>query len=222
MFGTTNDLVTIDEITELANYQRISVRIKVVAEEEAITVKKGLVKQEYLIADSTGTTKIVTWEDNVGILLTGESYKLSGLMVRAFKGRKYLSIPKDEFKIDDIGLVDDGSTEFDKKKHLLNVTVIGVRYLDNYKGCYACSGKVPPRSDTLGECNRCESIQRLERCTMKTSAKVDVETNNEVHTISPFHQLLMKFAMKVHAQLKHSSLANHLMPSFQIKMLFYL
>ena len=48
-----------------------------------------------------------------GILLTGESYKLSGLMVRAFKGRKYLSIPKDEFKIDDIGLVDDGSTEFD-------------------------------------------------------------------------------------------------------------
>ena len=76
------------------------------------------------------------------------------------------------------------------KKHLLNVTVIGVRYLDNYKGCYACSGKVTPRSDTLGECNRCESIQRLERCTMKTSAKVDVETNNEVHTISAFSPII--------------------------------
>ena len=60
-------------------------------------VGKGLTKQEYVIADSRATCVIVTWEDNVGIFQKDMSYKLSGLRVRTYSGKKYLSIPKENF-----------------------------------------------------------------------------------------------------------------------------
>ena len=94
-----NQLVTVQEISKLPNYQRVSVRIKVVAENNPVRVKKGLTKQEYAIADSTACCKITTWEENTGILNVGHCYKLSNLMVRMFNGKKYLSIPKDGFEI---------------------------------------------------------------------------------------------------------------------------
>ena len=88
-------------------------------------------------------------------------------MIRAFKGTKYLSIPKDNFKIeniDDIEEVDDGTVQLEKNKKLKNVTISGVKFFEHYNACYACSGKVVPRSDVIGHCNKCGSMQRLERC----------------------------------------------------------
>ena len=41
MFVVNNNLVMLEEIPRLSNYRRVSVRVKVMAEEEAIEVKKG-------------------------------------------------------------------------------------------------------------------------------------------------------------------------------------
>ena len=59
---------------------------------------KDLTKQEYSIADATSTSTIVVWEDSVGILSEGCSYKLSGLIVRTFRNEKYLSVPRDNLQ----------------------------------------------------------------------------------------------------------------------------
>ena len=74
MFDETDDHITIREIPRLVNYQRVSVKVKVIGEEDATAVKKGLMKQDYIIADRTGSCKIVTWEDNVGLLQVGNCY----------------------------------------------------------------------------------------------------------------------------------------------------
>ena len=132
MFDETDDHITMDEIPRLVNYQRVSVKVKVIGEEDATAVKKGLMKQDYnIIANRTGSCKIVTWEDNVGLLQVGNCYELSWLLIRAFKGTKYLSIPKDNFKIeniDDIEEVDNGTVQLEKNKKLKNVTIIGVKF----------------------------------------------------------------------------------------------
>ena len=76
--------------------------------------KNGLIKQEYVITDSSGTSVIITWGDNTGVLQEEELYKLSGLLVRTFCNKKYLSVPRDNFTIsciDDIGEVDHGEEE---------------------------------------------------------------------------------------------------------------
>ena len=84
MFNKLDDLVTVEELPKLSNYQRVSVRVKVLVQEEE---KKGLLKQEYIIADATGSCKIVAWNANTGVMQSGNSYMLSGLMVRVYKGK---------------------------------------------------------------------------------------------------------------------------------------
>lgn len=47
-------------------------------EEDAIEVNIGLMKQDYWISDATWCCRIVTWEENIGLLSVGEWFKLSG------------------------------------------------------------------------------------------------------------------------------------------------
>lgn len=63
----------------MPEYQILSVRVKVVGKEDAIEVNIGLMKQDYWISDATWCCKVVTWEENVGLLSVGEWFKLSGL-----------------------------------------------------------------------------------------------------------------------------------------------
>ena len=103
------NLVAIEGVSGIANYEVVGVRVKVVSEEDVTEVKKGLFKQDYCIADTSGCCKNVTWEENVGILLVGDCYKLSGLVVRTYNGKKYLSVPTEGFhatKVEDIGVVE--------------------------------------------------------------------------------------------------------------------
>ena len=72
---------TLAELLKISNFQKVSMNVKVVCKKEVQQVKGGLQKQEYIIADATGTSMITTWEDNIGILQEGSSYKLSGLLV---------------------------------------------------------------------------------------------------------------------------------------------
>ena len=93
-------------------------------------------------------------------------------IMRSFKGKKYLSVPKEDFRfeeIDDISAVNDAQLE---QSHLLrNVTVQGVKYFDSYSGCYACKGKViETPGSMLGKCNRCITLQRLDSCPQQTTA----------------------------------------------------
>ena len=144
MFVVNDNLVMLEEIPRLSNYQRVSVRVKVMAEEEAIEVKKGLVKQEYAIADATASCKIVTWKDNIGVLQPGNSYKLSGLMVRMYNAKKYLSVPKDGFQIssiEDIGVVEDVGVEVAKERKLTNVGIVGINFLRFTMGVMPVWGK---------------------------------------------------------------------------------
>ena len=156
--NSSSDLITLDELPKLDQYQTVSVNLKVInikSEEE------GLVKQDCVVGDPTGTARITLWEDNVGVLAEGD---LSGVKVRSFKGQKYLSIPKIGFQcmpIADIGTVCTTTPDIDEVHSIDRVQVQGVKYFDTYRACYSCKAKVNPTTDTIGKCTRCQSIQRL-------------------------------------------------------------
>ena len=75
---------------------------------------------------------MVTWEDNTGLLTVDRCYKLCGLIVCTYHGKKYLSIPRDGFQvseINDIGVVEDKIPEEEKvtATKLSDVWVAGVK-----------------------------------------------------------------------------------------------
>lgn len=107
--------IALDQLQQLQNYQRVTVTVKVVSLKEKEEAKDGLTKQDCVISDATGAATTTVWEKNVGAL-EGSSYKLSGMMVHMFSGRKYLSIamPKENCEIatiDDIGVVKEESVD---------------------------------------------------------------------------------------------------------------
>ena len=184
------DLITLDELPALDNFQTVSVSIKVLTVTEEEEVKKGLVKQDCYIADATGTAKLTLWENNVDILVEDQCYTLSGIKVRSFKGEKYLSIPKDGFtytSIDDIGVVKEYNPE-GNNIHICDVEIRSVKYFETYKSCNTCSGKVSPTTDTIGKCNRCQSMQRLDKCSNQTTAKIEVANKADVKILHTTHQ----------------------------------
>lgn len=58
-----DETTMLEQLSRLANCNRITVKVKIVEEFAPVQIKQ-LTKQEYIIADATASTKIITWEKN--------------------------------------------------------------------------------------------------------------------------------------------------------------
>ena len=52
---------------------------------------RNLNKQDCTVADATGCCRLVLWQDHIGKLCEGKSYKMKGLTVRSYNLIKYLN-----------------------------------------------------------------------------------------------------------------------------------
>ena len=66
-----------------------AVKVKVIEVKNEEKMKNGLIKQECVVSDSTGTARITAWEDNVDLFVENNSYSLTGVTVRSFKGKSF-------------------------------------------------------------------------------------------------------------------------------------
>ena len=125
-------------------------------------------------------------EGEIGKMTADLSYRLSGMMVREFRGKKFLSTSKEYSQIEeikDIGDVEDeGSDEDIDQGHtaqLDDARVVGILHLNMYKftGCLRCSAKVLPDKDNaeLGHCMKCSMMQCLDASTVEFSAQLVVQ-----------------------------------------------
>ena len=116
----------------------------------------------------------------------GHSYHMCGIMVREYKGKKFLSTAKEGstiMEIDDIGPVQevDSDDEDDsdnlcthKTYYWENIRVIGVLQLDSYSGCMKCTAKVLPLPEDaeFGQCVKCQMMQCVADATKELSAQL--------------------------------------------------
>ena len=202
--------IELTQLSALENFQEVSVKIKVIDVNEPERVKNNLLKQECTIADSTRSAKLTLWEDNVDVLAPDNSYELTGLQVRSFKGIKYLSVSRDNFsvkEISDIGAITNEDPEAEKFHSLSNVTVRGVRLFDSYNACYSCNAKVSITDNAaLSKCNKCGTLQRTDRCSTQVTAKIELysETTEQCVTLvcfSPFLEEICSSNVSIEALL---------------------
>lgn len=62
--------IKIRDMQAIPTYEVMSVEVKIITEKEVEEVKPGLIKQDYIAADSTGTVIVTAWGENVGTLTT--------------------------------------------------------------------------------------------------------------------------------------------------------
>lgn len=88
--------------------------VKVLDATEPMIVTGGKKKQEVTIGDQTGTAWVTLWEQHIGLLKDGSSYNLKNFVIREYGTVKYLSMPKEGWKItpiDNIGEVEQSETD---------------------------------------------------------------------------------------------------------------
>ena len=97
-----------------------------------------------VIADVSGHAILNIWENHIGKIKEGSSYKLKGLMVKEYCGNKSLSTSKENFsieEIDDIGSLSDSYTDGKMVldiQLIQDVRVFAVEKLDSYCSCIKC------------------------------------------------------------------------------------
>lgn len=215
--GAGGKLIKLEEVQCLVPFQRVSCEVKVVDVDSVMEVSGGKKKQDVLVGDSTGVARVTVWESEIGKLKEGESYKLTGMMVREFKGKKFLSTSKDKSafeSIADIGVVEEGEEDSesssaydDRPTKLCDVRVAGVQ-LDSYSGCIKCTAKVvaDPNDSELGNCVKCHTMQLMEDCEKELSGQVLIRVASGHLSLRAFSKTLQDIAQKTAADVTPAAL----------------
>ena len=151
-------VITLDQLPNIVPFNNVTVDVQIIAVRLPTNVGNGKVKQDIIIADSTTTSKLTLWEEQVDSFIANRSYTLQNFIVREFNSVKYLqkSHDSDVIPIPDlpnvIAVTHDSDTEADNEIH--NAQVIGVSQLDSYKSCIRCKACVEPLTSPLGRCSR--------------------------------------------------------------------
>ena len=205
-FGKAGEkVITLKELHDLLPFQRVTVEVKAVRVEEPTEVSGGKKKQDVLVGDSTGTARFTVWEGEIGTVDEDVSYRLSGMMVREFRGKKFLSTSKENSKIEKISDIGDVEEEVSEEESdqgcttkIKDARVIGVMYLEKYNGCLKCSAKVVPDKDDveLGCCSKCSMMQCVDVSTQELSAQLVIKSANGNVTLRAFSKTVQDIADK--------------------------
>ncbi len=164
--------ITLNQLAELPDFQRVTVAVKAVRVDQPVHVVGGKRKQEIMLSDSSGKSKLTLWEGDIGKLPDGESYRLRNMSVRSYNGRKYLAMPREDATIETVSNIgeveeDDGELQEEESQQLIlrNAQVISVATLETYYRCMSCgSGRVSANEGSLsniGYCSKCPAAQLL-------------------------------------------------------------
>ena len=93
----------------------------------------------------------------------GNSYRIQGLIVREYRGIKYLSTARDECRIEETEEIADVQQESFLK--LLDVTIIGIKNFEDAYRCKLahCKGKVEECDGEVGKCLQCGLLVSLDQ-----------------------------------------------------------
>ena len=171
--------------------------MKVIAINEPLNVSGGKTKQDITVADSTSTSRLTLWQENVDTLTQNQSYHLSNMVVREYQNQKYLSMARIGTTIepiDDIGdvvpLSDDPNNSFE----ITDATLVGVIQLDSYQACMNCKARVETVNPPIGNCSKCSMLQRIDKCAKQLSAKLLFDSAGSNISLHAFTSILLKIA----------------------------
>ncbi len=196
--------MVLKELGDLVQFQRITVSVKAIRVQEPTEVAGGKKKQDILVGDSTATARLTIWEKEIGKMEEGKSYQLCGMVVREYRGTKFLSTSKENSQIepiDDVGAVEEeeeDSEESGKNSHVKNARIVGVLDLESYRVCMKCKGKVVLDEDDeeLGECIKCKMVQCVDGSKSHLTTRVIIAAGKEHLTLRAFGKTVLQLFEK--------------------------
>ena len=179
-------IISLSELDKQEEYDRVTVKVKVIKTKDPQQVATGKIKQDVVIADATAKCLLVLWESNINKLVNHKSYQLSRVVVRVFMGKHHLALPETGATVDEIDDVENLDVNADsseeEEESIMEATVIGVQAFDKSFSCMNCKNNLDPTNDSIGICSSCNITQKLMQ--VKLSAKIFIQSTNNSAPIS--------------------------------------
>lgn len=154
--------------------------------------------QQVTVADSTGTTNVTQWENDIGSLKVRQSYRLGGFLVRHFGHKRYLTMGRQGSTIsdiDDIGEVALPDAVPEDQSSIYQAKVVAIASQDWYNVCLRCSSRVDPITPPYSRCTSCQMIQALDACKEHKSAKLMLlDDSGELVTLTAVGNMLLEMS----------------------------
>ena len=137
------EMISLEEIKRKDEYEKVSVKIKVLEVKEPITVSSGKKVQDVVVGDENSTSRCTLWENDIGELTKGKSYHLKRFTVKEYESNNYLPKGQDAVicAIDDIG----STATFDEPEHKLTTItaaqIVGVPQIRQVQELSSVQGK---------------------------------------------------------------------------------
>ena len=77
-----SSIINLSQLNNLHEHEGVTIRVTVLKVNKAETVSGGKIKQEILVADSTGKATLTLWESNIDSLKLHKLYQLNRLQIR--------------------------------------------------------------------------------------------------------------------------------------------
>lgn len=104
----------LSQLPYINNFQKVAVDVKVFDATEPMIVTGGKKSKKLPLVTKLVRPWVTLWEQHIGLLKDGSSYNLKNFIVREYGTVKYLSMPKEGWKItpiDNIGEVEQSETD---------------------------------------------------------------------------------------------------------------
>ena len=150
--------------------------------------------QECILADTSMAVKLKIWEEDIGKVLKGSSYRFINVKVKVFDGEWFLSTTEDSeiTKIEDI--TGEMSAEMMPSDYTeIQGRVSTVKSVIKYTKCPLCSSRVKAVNHKNGRCKRCHSSVKLSSCELSSCANFTIRDKTTGHgecEVSAFDEVL--------------------------------
>ena len=172
--GSNIKQIMLESVNFLDAYSMVNVKGTVRKIDECLTVGVNQINRHKVsIADSGGKVHIILWAEKVGTLKKGRSYFFYGMTISAYKGKRYLSLTKGGSicEIEDIGeVVRQSSSDDSDDRTMKNALGAAVCSINDYRSCFICNSRVFSTSTNLGQCTKCNVMQRPQCCNSGVTA----------------------------------------------------
>ena len=192
-------IVTVSQLSSVEEYSPISIKIRVLRVDPCRTTSSGSLVQTVAVADATGTTTVDLWAQFIDQLKPNICYMLKDFRVKSFQEQFCLFSPRKRATIvavpDDIGnITEDGHSELECNADSTIGTVSEFLAVRRCPQCKKGSVSVLADQPTVGQCNSCKSLSRMELCSSVTTATFTVQSSGSMVELSGHGDVLAAIA----------------------------
>ena len=196
--------IKLGELEKEAEFQKVNVKVKIADVSEAVTLGNKSRIQKVTVVDESGTSDLTLWENDIGKLWKGNSYKIENLMVKYYRGECSLTSPKTGIIIEeteDLLEVDLLDVVLESNIHTLeSAKVIAVQNLQSYRVCPMCKiGRMIPNEDNsdIGSCVECSSIAVISACKFHICSQLVVMSDDVDYQLKASGSVLLQIGNKI-------------------------